>query len=1457
MKNVSYLQDDPNIFNLPHEPLLRSSVMISSFDGRLIYLFFVDSNLVFHAIDATLYSSDRIDKLYSVPLDRKYVNSTCQDLIYIVHTGNFDNLYLFCESVNYDQQSYEEKKVQVHVIIQSPMEGIPKIKYIMYDQRKYLLDMQVLQQQSKVIVFIFKDMILNCHYNESIYQPDKPPYSLLECADEVSQVVEHPNPLSLFQHPADKNFYHVATSYPPSILEVDISDKYNFINYKIYTAVNDKSTHIGTSTLTANLNCILHLMKDIETGQSFIRFYDRKANRFEVSKYDYFIEKSWPTTYLGFQNQFINYLWVRDEQKIYSLSFYEWRIILDGRDSSLVTIYDDDIFSCNLTLSNSRIREDVYFNVTFIDKYNHTVLGKNLLRANTSNDLDAFYSCGDEEFIFSTTNMFIGPDIKINFSEYDQNCTDGSCFFVPENQYSYIYSNIIIEGIECNNNQIFPANKDAANGDLAYPILVCIQVRQQQIASYIINEELQTLNLTQVIKFPFQEFISFNYDLDDRALIFLSNTHEKWLSGIEVHFLYVENTAVIWKKSQKNPISGMEYFFDKLLDIYYDDIINKGCILFDKTSENSQMLIVFEIDYQKVELLIIAIETDINRYSSHYTLRTIVSSNIIFTIKSDDLISMLYYSETGFGIRLRWLRDIKPNVDSKDSVLDVDIIDDNYLVIYYTSSKIEVYQIFNEIYTTFTMRLPKYKNYENFTFNYQKDFGKIVVRTNIDGFLAILLYGDGDRYRIAVMSETNLIISGLSLYNNLMINYGEGYYQLLENCSQAIDLQDWEIENRKENAIKLADFQLTSYSSFSKQTSAFNDINLKVYTENQGLIVDPQVKGKNYIEVYYEKHYFFMIDSAFDWHLLKFPDNSKSLDLEAENKPLDVVATGQTQIQFGCIIDGYLNINEFHREEDKIQYVAMYQCNDPLTKYVKLSKITIYIRQKYIEQKDYIDIQHLIGNLQYPYQIISIELGFIYAFDLTRDVFQTCILISSDIPGSFTNIISKVDDTGVYFYDLQSLTKIFEINIKDHDDFFAQMLYQYGPLKVFACVEELKYNLHIITNYGIYIFTFRQDLRNDTSYFSDSQYKFEIIKKHVLRIPIDLFNSKIAINQYGYAFLVQKTTENNVSKIYLALVSFYSKITQKILKVIFVGDNLNCHSLNENDKFSSHSEDQIAVSIICESEIFVYRIFIRPHVEVDFSSFGQHAFSFENQNLTNGPFSYNQFNVTIFAQNPFSQYDDIKSVKVVYHYMENIDQGRTEFYLISFGLIIVIAILIVFLNHGPLQRKRQGSIIKENMNANEIKSLKSSVGYVNGYQLNLKNKDSRLIVNSIRDSKTIRLSKDINEILLKEQDTVKNNQEQQRLRETALTFNNHKTINHLSENIFGVSKEQNDLNSNSDKNFSVKSKNKHDQKKLLQGYRNLSFQQKSIEIKNKRKILSQEQQEQEMDIIVNESDQIQ
>ena len=95
----------------------------------------------------------------------------------------------------------------------------------------------------------------------------------------------------------------------------------NLLTHKIYTALNDKSTHVGTNCIAVNSNAIVHLMRDIESGRNFLRFYDRKGNRFEVAKYDYELDKNWVPSFLDFPNYFFNIPIVRDEEKIVLTTF--------------------------------------------------------------------------------------------------------------------------------------------------------------------------------------------------------------------------------------------------------------------------------------------------------------------------------------------------------------------------------------------------------------------------------------------------------------------------------------------------------------------------------------------------------------------------------------------------------------------------------------------------------------------------------------------------------------------------------------------------------------------------------------------------------------------------------------------------------------------------------------------------------------------------------------------------------------------------------------------------------------------------------------------------------------------------------------------------------------------------------------------------------------------------------
>ena len=91
----------------------------------------------------------------------------------------------------------------------------------------------------------------------------------------------------------------------------------------------------------------------------------------------------------------------------------------------------------------------------------------------------------------------------------------------------------------------------------------------------------------------------------------------------------------------------------------------------------------------------------------------------------------------------------------------------------------------------------------------------------------------------------------------------------------------------------------------------------------------------------------------------------------------------------------------------------------------------------------------------------------------------------------------------------------------------------------------------------------------------------------------------------------------------------------------YITSNQFCISLNQESYLSSNKEDMLAVSFVCDSQIYVLRICMRPHVVFEMDKFKNTATrkmamkggSDDDVKFESGVINYNQFNVTINATN--------------------------------------------------------------------------------------------------------------------------------------------------------------------------------------------------------------------------------
>lgn len=160
---------------------------------------------------------------------------------------------------------------------------------------------------------------------------------------------------------------------------------------------------------------------------------------------------------------------------------------------------------------------------------------------------------------------------------------------------------------------------------------------------------------------------------------------------------------------------------------------------------------------------------------------------------------------------------------------------------------------------------------------------------------------------------------------------------------------------------------------------------------------------------------------------------------------------------------------------------------------------------------------------------------------------------------------------------------------------------------MFSLVGDWPYSFHILSNYGLYVFTFGVNLTDRNSWILTHDQALRPIQSRVIQLYFDKFNYQLATNSYGYAFLVTKNTSVSNYDVYLGGVSFNALENSKILRMIKIAPNQQCISLNAEPYLASSEEDQIAVSFICDTQLFIVRLCMKPHLVTDMSLFDKLA----------------------------------------------------------------------------------------------------------------------------------------------------------------------------------------------------------------------------------------------------------
>jgi hypothetical protein len=85
--------------------------------------------------------------------------------------------------------------------------------------------------------------------------------------------------------------------------------------------------------------------------------------------------------------------------------------------------------------------------------------------------------------------------------------------------------------------------------------------------------------------------------------------------------------------------------------------------------------------------------------------------------------------------------------------------------------------------------------------------------------------------------------------------------------------------------------------------------------------------------------------------------------------------------------------------------------------------------------------------------------------------------------------------------------------------------------------------------------------------------------------------------------MLKKNLGDSSFIVYLAALSFYSAPNSQMFKMIQIPFNETCFALNQDSYFEFTPEDQIAVSFICNDILNIYRVCMRPNVEINFHNY--------------------------------------------------------------------------------------------------------------------------------------------------------------------------------------------------------------------------------------------------------------
>jgi hypothetical protein len=110
-------------------------------------------------------------------------------------------------------------------------------------------------------------------------------------------------------------------------------------------------------------------------------------------------------------------------------------------------------------------------------------------------------------------------------------------------------------------------------------------------------------------------------------------------------------------------------------------------------------------------------------------------------------------------------------------------------------------------------------------------------------------------------------------------------------------------------------------------------------------------------------------------------------------------------------------------------------------------------------------------------------------------------------------------------------------------------------LQVFSLAGNWPYSFHVLSNYGLYIFSFKANLTNRAEVLASPVTALTPLTQRVIQIYFDKFSYQLASNAYGYAFLVTRNTSVSNFDVFLGGVAFNAQWNSKILRMIRIAPN--------------------------------------------------------------------------------------------------------------------------------------------------------------------------------------------------------------------------------------------------------------------------------------------------------------